>query len=339
MKPAKGAIGRAVDQPDPKVRFYLFYGPDEGQSRGLAARLLEGLGASRTIVAANAIKLGAASLADEAGAMSLFGGKRLIWVEPANDDIAEGVAALLEGPAPESAVVAIAGALRKTSALLKLAEASPSALAFASYPPEGEKAGQMVVDLGRRFGLKIPPTVAARLAEDCANDQAIVSQELEKLATYVDASPNAPKELGHDAVDAVGAESSDGSFLKLADLALLGEMGPLSEAIERLSPSGTEAIPVIRSLQRRLLMLSPIRARIERGERQEAVMTSLGRSLFFKEKDNVARMLRKWSAADLARISDRAAALERDLMFSNAPEKEALGEALLAICRKARTSA
>ena len=63
-----------------------------------------------------------AALADEAGAMSLFGGKRAIWIEPAGEDIADGVAALLEADAVESPVVAIAGALRKTSALLKLAE-------------------------------------------------------------------------------------------------------------------------------------------------------------------------------------------------------------------------
>jgi DNA polymerase III subunit delta len=336
VKAAKGSIGRAVDQPDPKIRFYLFYGPDEGQSRGLGARLLEALGASKTVVAAGAIKSGAASLADEAGAMSLFGGKQLIWVEPAGEDIAESVAALLDAPAPESAVVAIGGALRKTSGLLKLAEASPHALAFASYLPEGEQAEQMVIDVGRRFGLKISAPVAARLADHCANDQAIVSQELDKLATYLDASPHSPKELGHEAVDAVGAESSDGAMLKLADFALLGDMRALGEGIEGLS--GNEGITVIRSLQRRLLMLAPIRARIERGERPDAVMASMGRALFFKEKDNVAAMLRKWSAEDLAKVSDRAAALERELMFTEAPEKEALGEALLAIGRKARSS-
>ena len=35
-------------------------------------------------------------LADEAGAMNLFGGTRVVWVEPAGDEIAAGVEALLE---------------------------------------------------------------------------------------------------------------------------------------------------------------------------------------------------------------------------------------------------
>ena len=47
MKASKANIGRAVDQPRPEVRFYLFHGPDEAQSRALAARLMEALGATK----------------------------------------------------------------------------------------------------------------------------------------------------------------------------------------------------------------------------------------------------------------------------------------------------
>lgn len=337
MKASKGTIGRSVDQPAPDIRFYLFHGQDESQSRALAARLLEALGASKFVLAAGAVKSDPASLADEAGALSLFGGKRLIWIEPATKDIEEGVAALLDGPAPESPVVAIAGALTKTSPLLKLAEASPLALAFASYVPEGQDAERMVIEIGRRFGLKISPPVAARLADSASNDQAIVAQELQKLALYIDASPHAPKELDHRAIDDVGADSAEGDFQRLADLAMGGEIDELADELARLPAGGSEGIPVVRSLQRRLLMLAPARARVERGERVDAVMASLGRALFFKDKAKVQRMLAKWSANDLATIAERAGKLERSLLFTPAPDREALGEELLAIARKARS--
>jgi DNA polymerase-3 subunit delta len=84
-------------------------------------------------------------------------------------------------------------------------------------------------------------------------------------------------------------------------------------------------------------MLAPARARIERGERVDAVMTSLGRAVFFKEKARIQRMLSRWKAADLAIVTERASRLERSLMFTDAPEREALGEELLAIARKARS--
>jgi len=38
----------------------------------------------------------------------------------------------------------------------------------------------------------------------------------------------------------------------------------------------------------------------------------------------------------LAKAAERAGALERELMFSDVPEREALGEELIAIARKAR---
>ena len=338
MKATKGTIARAVDQPAAGVRFYLFHGPDEGQSRGLAARLMESLGATKFVITAGAIKSDPALLVDEAGAMSLFGGKRLVWIEPATKDIEDGVTALFEGPAGESPVVAIAGALPKTSALLKLAEASPQAVAFASYAPEGQDAQRMVFDLGRRVGLDISPPVAARLADSCGNDQAIVTQELQKLALYVGASPESIRDLDHDAVDAVGADNAEGDFQRLADLALGGEIDELAAELARLSGGGSEAVPVVRSLQRRLLMLAPLRARVEHGERPDAVMTSMGKSLFWKDKAKVQRMLSRWTAEGLATAAERAGKLERALMFTPVPDREALGEELLAIARKARSS-
>jgi DNA polymerase-3 subunit delta len=338
VKASKASIGRAVDQPDAKTRFYLFHGPDEGQSRALAARLLEALGATKFIIAAGAVKSDPAALIDEAGAMSLFGGKRAIWIEPATKDVEEGVAALLEGAEPESPVIAIAAALTKASPLLKLAESSPLALAYASYLPEGQDAERVVVDLGRRFGLKISTPVAARLAESTGGDQAIASQELQKLALYVGASPEAPRELDHAAIDAVGAESAEGDFLRLADLALSGDVDELADELARLPSGGSEAIPVVRSLQRRLLMLAPLRARVERGERLDAVMASASKALFWKDKAKVQRMLSRWDAEGLATAAERAGKLERSLMFTRAPDREALGEELLAFARKARSS-
>jgi DNA polymerase-3 subunit delta len=220
---------------------------------------------------------------------------------------------------------------------LKIAEGSPQALAFAAYVPEGQDAERMVMDVGRRFGLKISPPVAARLADSSGNDQAIVAQELEKLALYVGASPQAPKELDHSDVDAVGADTAEGDLLRLADLALGGEINELADELARLPTGGSEAIPVIRSLQRRLLLLAPARARVECGEGVDAVMTSLGKALFWKDKTKIRRMLAKWGSEDLATVAERAGRLERSLMFTAAPDREALGEELLAIARKARS--
>ncbi|HWJ58934.1 MAG TPA: DNA polymerase III subunit delta [Sphingomicrobium sp.] len=335
MKASRVNIARLLDQPDEALRLYLFHGPDEAQSRANGARLLQALGADRFIVISNLIKADPATLADEAGALALFGGRRVIWIEPAGEEIVAGVEALLEANETESPVVAIAGNLRKTSALLKLAEGSPKAVAYASYAPEGEAAERMVIDIGRRFGLKIGAPVAARVAAACGNDRAIVTQELDKLGLYLDASPNAPRELDHDALDAVGADLDEGEILHLADLALAGDMQGLADALARLG-SAADAIPVVRSLQRRLLALAPARARLESGQSASDVMASIGKSLFWKDKPVFEKLLKAWCATDVQRLYERSGELERDLLFSPAPALETLGEELVAVARVAR---
>ena len=98
MKLANAAISSAVDRPDPDRLFYLFYGPDESGSRALAHRLLHSLGAEKFAVSGSSVREDPASLADEAGAMALFGGPRVIWIEPAGDEISDGVANLMTAP-------------------------------------------------------------------------------------------------------------------------------------------------------------------------------------------------------------------------------------------------
>jgi DNA polymerase-3 subunit delta len=228
----------------------------------------------------------------------------------------------------------VAGALRKTSSLLKLAESHPLALGHASFAPEGRNAEAMVAELARAEGLRPQPGVAARIAEACDNDRRIAGQELAKFALFVGASADEPKDLGHDALDSLGADMG-GDFLRIADLALGGELEGLGDELSRLASGGKEAIPVLRSVQRRLLMLAPLRARMERGERAADVVASAGKSVFWKEKALVEKLLKLWDAAGLARVAERAGMLEREMMLAGVPQEEALGEELIAIARQA----
>lgn len=335
MKAAKGRLGQALDRPDPGIRFYLFYGPDESQSRAFGERLLKGLEAEKAAISAQAAKSDSAILADEAGAIGLFGGRRAIWVEPAGDEIAEAAEALLQAQATESPVIAIAGALRKTSALVKVAEAHPLALAHISYALDQEDAERIVEQIAGAEGLKLAPGIARRIAAAAGNDRGIVAQELAKIALYLGAAPASPAEVGRDVLEAIGA-GNDGDWTQLADLALSGDLAALAGELEHLA-AGAEPITVVRTLQRRLLMLAPIRARVDAGRRPHDAVTSAGKSVFWKEKGLVVDLISRWDSAALARVLERSGELERRLMRPDSPPPvEALEEELVAIARAAR---
>jgi DNA polymerase-3 subunit delta len=335
MKAVKASLAKALDRPDPDVRFYLFHGPDEAGSRALANQLLKGLSAEKFVLLSQTLKSDPAVLTDEAGAMSLFGGKRVIWIEPAGEEIAEAVEALLTAPAAESSVIAIAGTFRKTSALLKLAEAHRLALSHISYAPEGRDLERLVIGLGQQHGLRVAPDLAQRIAAASAGNQAVAAQELAKFALYLRADAENPRELDPETLDLLGADSAEADLMRLGDLALAGRMDALLDELARLPRGGAEAVPVLRALQRRLLMLAPLRARIERGERPDAVMASLGKALFWKDKPLVERLLSTWPADRLAEAASRVSALERNIMLRPLDDESALGETLVTLARAA----
>jgi DNA polymerase-3 subunit delta len=335
MRPAKGALGRALDRPDPATRFYLFYGQDEGQSRGHGERLLRGLDAEKSAVSAQAAKADPALLADEAAAIGLFGGKRALWVEPAGDEIAAAVEALLDAVNVESPVIAIAGALRKTSPLVKLAESDSKALAHISYNLDERDAERLVEELASAEGLRLAPGIAARIAAAAGNERGIIVQELTKIALYAGASPDSPRPVDRDILDEIGA-GAEGDWMRLGDLALSGELGRLSQELEA-SAADADPVAVLRALQRRLMMLAPISARVDRGARPHDAVTSAGRAVFWKDKELVARLVSLWDSKALERAFERSGALERRLMSTNPPPAaEAVEEELVAIALMAR---
>jgi DNA polymerase-3 subunit delta len=246
------------------------------------------------------------------------------------------VEALIESARAGNPVALVAGALKPGSKLLKLALAEPAALAFASYVPEGRDADRLVADMARAEGLIVRPDLARRLAESCAGNRALIGQELRKLALYADATPEAPRPLDHDALDAVGAASEEGDLSRLVDSVGSGHSALLQAELLRLRSEGIEGIPLIRAVLRRMLLLTRLRAEVEAGNAVGAVMASpAAKSIFWKEKDAVAGQLGRWRADLLSRTVSRLVEAERQIKASGGLGPLAADEELFAICRQA----
>lgn len=331
MKVARNGIGKAVDRPHPSVRFYLFHGANDAGSRALAERLRVGLKAEKHGLSASTLKNDPAILADEACAISMFGGQRLLWIEPAGEEVLPAVEALLQAAAVEHPTAAIAGSLKKNSALLKLAETHHAALSERSYVPEGRAADLMVQEVGRQNGLRIEPHTASRIAAAAASDQAVITQEIVKYALYLGASAEAPEDLPEEVLDLLGADASESDGGRPGDLALSGETGRLARELELLESRGIEPFLVVRTLQRRLLGLASLRAKLEEGQPLDAVMRAVWRN----DQGAVGRILPRWTSDRLADVLERVQRLERELLFSPVSDRAALGETLLQIARSA----
>ena len=336
MKANRAQVERALREPG-DIRYVLLHGPDEAGSRSLVKLLAAAMGdgAERIVLGGAELKADPARLADEAAAISMFGDRRWILVEQAGDEVAGAVEALVEAPQAGNPVAILAGALKPASRLLKAALADPSALAFASYLPDARDAGRLASELGRDFGLDLRSDVARRVAESAGGNRAIIEQELAKLALYLDAAPGAVKPLDHDALDAIGTDSDDGDLGKMVDSVMGGDAAQLAAEIARLRSEGQEGITLIRALLRRLALLSRLRAEVEAGASPAAVMTSTGKSLFWKDKAPVGEQLSRWRAPMLAKAVSRLVEAERQVMRAGGPGIVAADAELFAICRQA----
>ena len=335
MKANKGQIERALRSPGPETRFFLLYGPDEAGSRALM-KMMGPPDAERVELSGAELKGDPARLADEAAAISLFGGPRVVIVEPAGDEVLAAVEALIEAPAAGNPVAIVAGALKPASKMLKLALAAPSAMAFASYVPDPRDTPKLVMELAREQGLEVRPDIARRIADAAGGNRAVIAQELAKLALFLDAAPDRPQRLEADAVDAVGAASDEGDLGRLVDCVLGGDAAGLGAELARLHAIGVEGISLVRpALLRRLALLARLRAEVEQGSNVGAVMASSGKALFWKEKDVVAAQLSRWRSDLIAKSMSRVMEVQRLVMSSGGPGTVAIDEELFAICRQA----
>jgi len=336
MKASRAEVGHALKTPG-QSRFFLFHGPDEAGSRALAKAIAAALGPDAEAVALGGAELKAdpARLADEAASISLFGGPRYIIVEPAGEEIVPALEALLEAPVAGNPVAVVAGALRASSSLLKLALADPAALAFASYAPEGRQAELLALDLARERGLIIRADVARRIAEAGAGNRALIASELEKLALFADAAPERPRPIDHDALDAIGVASEDGDLARLTDAVGGGDAAALQAELSRLAGEGKTGVLLGRQVIKRMLLLARLRARVEGGDSVGAVMASEGKSMFWKDKDAIPAQLPRWRSATLAKAVTRLMAAQAEAMKAGGAGPIAVDEELFAVCREA----
>lgn len=331
MKVKRADVERAATILPAEVRLLLLHGPDVAGSAELADVIKQAAGADaeKISISTASLKADPARLADEAASFSLFGGKRIIVVDGGGDEMLPAVEGLLEAGAAGNLTIIVAGALKKGSKLLAVAEASPRAMAFASYSPEGRDAARMVADMGGRIGLTMVPAVARRVAEAGSGDRALVAHELTKFALFLDAAPDRPVSLEPEVVDMLSAGAEEGNVSRIVDAVLDGEAAALDRELGNL-PNGNE-VPLVRALGRRLMLLARYRAEVERGSSVSAVMASVGKYLFHKEKSSVERQLGQWDGQRLSSALGRLLVAERGLKLPNGIAVQAVTSALYAL--------
>jgi len=327
---------RALDSAPADIRLFLLYGPDESASRELAGRIARSLGADaeRMDFTGPQLKADPAALADAAASFSLFGGRRHIRVEPAGDEILPAVEALMELRSSGNPVVVVAGPLRKDSKLVKLATADTRAMALVSYEPNAGDLAGVASTLARNEGLRLTSEIARRLGAAAGGDRAVLAREIEKLACFLDVTPDRPAEVEQAHLDALGADADEGDQDALVDAVLAGNAARADAEAARLLASGTDANSIVRTFLRALFALAQMRSEVDRGSTPARVVEG-HRAIFWMRREIVADQLSRWESDDLATAISRMSGVERTMRSTGSHGALALEAELIALARHA----
>ena len=317
MKASENQLIAALDAAAPSVRLYLFHGPDESGAATFAERLGRALGsdAERVAIEASALKGDPGRVTDEARSLALFGGRRWILASGVGDDALAAAQMLIAEPQVEHPVVMIGPGLRTTSKLVQFAVAEPAAMSFACYVPDGANADRMVDNIAREYGLRPAAGVARRLIAASGGDRAVIAREIEKMALYLDAAPDRPRELDDTTLDALGADLGESQMSDVIDAAVEGRVRDIGRELGRYADSGGVPIPLLRQAVRKLMTLAAIRAEVDAGAKAVAAVKK--RHVHFREEPMMIRLVQRWRAPDIARAIDRLRAAERAMMSAS----------------------
>lgn len=316
----------------------LIFGPDSGLVRERAERLARSVVADlndaflvseldEAILAADP-----ARLADEAAALSMLGGRRVVRVRGAGNSLADLFGRFLAAPSGEALVVVEAGDLSKAAALRKIFEAAPNAAALGCYADSERDLAQLVREVMKEHGVTITSEGIEEAIARLGSDRGVSRRELEKLALYAQDVGKA----GAADVRAVMGDEAEGRAEEVCDAAAEGNLQQLDLALSRLWAHDTSPVAVVRIALSHFHRLTQSRTLLDRGEAMEGVLKKLRPPLHFSRQPSFRAQLGRWNVSRLQRALELLFEAEELCKTTAIPSEAACGRALLNIASLAR---
>lgn len=344
MKATQKDFRQAAPRAAREGRIFFFCGPDEAGATGAAAAIVALLPdpGDRIELTGGELRSDPARLGDEARSISLFGGARHIYVRATGDDAHDAVRLLLEtidagegeGACP---VLIVAGSATDKSRTAKLLEKRGDALVGMFYPPDLATVASEVGRMAGAAGLKMTGALHERIARGCGLDLRLAQSEIDKLALYCDASPQAPRTVTAEDLAAIGAATEEEGFAPLVNAVLSGNAARVSSELRRMRELSLGAVGVLLAFERRAAQLAQLAGRLgPRGNIAEFIEGERrsGR-VFWRDASDLKVQLATWRGARLERLVRRLAATHRALLGNSAAAETLLAQELTEIARRA----
>jgi DNA polymerase-3 subunit delta len=341
MKLPPARIAAFIKAPDAGMRAALVYGPDSGLVKERAEKIARAICpdlADAFRVAdfeADTLPKDPARLHDEAASLSLMGGRRLVRIQDAGDNVGAIFARFFKDPPPGDAfIVVAAGDLPPRSSLRKAFESAKTAVAIACYLDGPRELGELAREIFTAHKITARPEAMQYLVSHLGGDRGISRQELEKLALYVGDGGTVDETAALDAVGDSAELTTDEAVFAAAE----GDTVQLERALNRAFGEGAQAVSLIRAELRHFQRLHLAGARQAAGKSEDEAL-KFRPPLFFKFVDRFKRQLRLWPPARAEAAMTALNEAEARMKTTGLPAETICREALLRIARAAAAAA
>ena len=333
MEVKSSAAERFIGQLPKDLVAALVYGPDQGLVRERAATVaksvLPDLNDPFRVAELDEGVLDAdpARLWDEAAALSMIGGRRVVRVRGAGNGLAKAFEQFLSEPKGDALIVLEAGELAKSASLRRVFDEADNAAAIACYPDRESDLEDIVRAALKEKGLSIEADALDYAASRLGSDRGVTRSELEKLALYA---------MGEKTVTAadVAAVMGDESELRMDetfDAAGEGDYVRLDKSLSRLWAAGTSPVAVLRQAMTHFQRLLIVRVESDEGKNAALAIKKLRPPVHFSREPSFRAQAARWTASRLEEALAHLYEAEALVKTTAVPGEAASGRALLSV--------
>ncbi len=329
---------RFAANPPKTLRAVLVFGPDAGLVQERAEKLLKSVVADLadpfnvSDLSESVLSSDPARLADEAAAISMMGGRQVVRVRGAGNNLTDLFEQFLEDPPGDALVVVEAGDLSKGTGLRKLFESDDKAAAIACYADTARNLEDVVRDSLRAQGLAIAPDALADAVSRLGSDRGVTRRELEKLALYAQGQ----KSISLEDVRAVMGDEAEARAEEASDAAGSGDFARLDLALERLWIADASVAQILRGAMGHFQRLASVRESVNRGESLETVVKRQRPPIHFLREQSFKAQANRWSDERLADALDMLLEAEALSRTTGVPAEAVCGRTLMNIAALAK---
>jgi DNA polymerase III subunit delta len=272
-----------------------------------------------------------------------MGGRRLVRLRLGSEKTAldrlaaEAVSAHAAGGYnPEAMLIVEAGALEKSSALRKAAEAAEGAAAIAVYEDEAGDVARLVREALAADGLQLSREALDLFVARLPKERGVARQEIERLALYLgpaeagERRPPAPPE----ALDAFLGVEPEASLFDAAADAFGGRLREAQAGLRRARAEGEGGPAVVRALSQHAGKLRRALVLVAGGREPAGAAKASG--VFWRGEREFVRQLGRWRMADLDQVQPELLEADRACKSTGAPDDLLAERALMAVAGRAR---